>query len=105
MLTAKPNHLRSPHWPAVRAAHLKVQPACAYCGGVVQLEVHHIQPFHLFPELELDSENLLTLCEASAVLAGANCHLVIGHFGNWHRFNPAVVADAARYLAALRAAA
>lgn len=94
-------HERSPHWPAVRAAHLRVQPACAYSGATSHLEVHHILPFHLFPDLELDPDNLITLSEHSDVLGGMNCHLVIGHFGDWKNYNPGVVHDAARFLAAL----
>lgn len=88
---------RSPHWPAVRETHLRAQPRCAVCGGDKHLQVHHIQPFHLHPELELDLTNLLTLCEPSDVL-GCNCHLVFGHFGDWQTFDPDVVANAARLL-------
>lgn len=55
-----------------------------YCGNEKNLEVHHIQPFHLQPELELDQSNLITLCEA----IGADCHLRQGHLGNWKGCNP-----------------
>jgi 5-methylcytosine-specific restriction enzyme A len=88
---------RSSQWPAHRAAHLKLFPACAACGRTVGLEVHHIRPFHLHPELELDPNNLLTLCEGG----GRNCHLVFGHFYNWKAYNPLVVSDARKYLASL----
>lgn len=88
---------RSPRWPAVRAAHLKANPACAACGARNALEVHHIQPFHVRPDLELDPRNLLTLC-------GDPCHLVHGHMMAWARWSPTVVADTAAYRARLEAA-
>ena len=83
---------RSDHWTAVRAAHLKIQPICAVCGGNAKLEVHHKSPFHLHPELELDPNNLITLCESDK--GGLNCHLAIGHLGNFKSFNPDVSDDA-----------
>lgn len=85
--------LRSPHWPAIRRAHLAREPSCQACGGVDQLEVHHIRPFHLHPDLELDQANLITLCEHPA----HNCHFHVGHFFNWHAWNPRVRSDAARF--------
>ena len=86
---------RSSHWPAVRRQHLELHPACAMCGGTEKLEVHHIRPFHLHPELELDPSNLVTLCEANH--GGANCHLLFGHLGNFRSFNVDVIADSARW--------
>ena len=70
---------RSGKWPAVRAHHLVKEPCCAWCGGTVKLQVHHIRPFHLYPQLELDDSNLITLCEDPK----HNCHLLIGHLGNF----------------------
>lgn len=63
------------------------------CGGEEKLEVHHIRPFHLHPDLELDPDNLITLCEAGH--DGSNCHLLFGHLGNFKSFNVDVRADAA----------
>lgn len=88
---------RSRQWPAVERAHLRAQPACAACGARLHLQVHHIKPFHLFPQLELDPKNLITLCEPPG--PGGH-HLAIGHLGAWKKFNPRVVADAAAALAA-----
>jgi predicted TIM-barrel fold metal-dependent hydrolase len=90
---------RSPHWPAVRALHLKNHPICEVCGGTSKLEVHHIKPFHLHPELELDPRNLISLCEGNKQL---NCHLVIGHSGSFKKENPDVVADASALNAKLK---
>lgn len=87
-LQGKPVHLRSSKWRSVRAAHLKVEDRCQYCGSKDYLEVHHIKPFHLQPELECKQYNLITLCE------GPNrCHLIHGHLGNWKNFNPHIRAE------------
>jgi 5-methylcytosine-specific restriction protein A len=84
---------RSPKWPKVRATYLGLFPTCAVCGGKKLVEVHHIKPFHLFPELELDQNNLITLCEDYSHTA-ANHHCFIGHLGQWKNINPDVIADA-----------
>jgi 5-methylcytosine-specific restriction protein A len=83
---------RSPKWKAVRTAFLKGK-VCAACGGTRKLEAHHIVPFHVQPELELEVGNLLPLCEAKKY--GIACHLFVGHAGSWRRFNPAVSSWAA----------
>lgn len=86
---------RSSHWPAVRKAHLEKHPACEVCGhSGERVNVHHIRPFHLHPELELEPTNLITLCEDEHFV---NCHLFIGHLGNFSGWNPGVVMDAALF--------
>ena len=84
---------RSPHWPAVRRDWLRFHPACAACGGLASPEVHHVVPFSIDPARELDSKNLITLCETAT-----RCHLTTGHFGNWRSYNPHVREDAAQKL-------
>lgn len=74
---------RSDKWPEVREAHLKIQPYCKCCGGKNKLQVHHLKPFHLHPELELNPKNLITLCEDSV----HNCHILFGHLRNFKSFN------------------
>ena len=59
------------------------------------MEAHHLRPFHLWPELELDEGNLLALCEGNHDI---NCHLVIGHDFDFRGYNPDAVIDAARLL-------
>jgi hypothetical protein len=54
--------------------------------------VHHRLPFHERPDLELSPDNLMTLCEAGKY--GINCHLLVGHLGNWRRWNPFADQDA-----------
>lgn len=86
---------RSGKWPAVRAAFLRKNPACIACGRTAKLEVHHIQPFHLRPDLELIESNLCALCDTP-------CHLVHGHFLNWSASNPEVIEQCKNYLDGLR---
>jgi hypothetical protein len=89
---------RSGHWPTVRAAYLEKHPTCEACGSADDLNVHHVAPFHLRPELELDPTNLITLCREH--------HLSIGHDPDgpgplrptWKAANPCVREDAARAL-------
>jgi hypothetical protein len=81
---------RSSKWPRVRREHLAREPQCQWCAAKSKLEVHHLRPFHLFPELELDDGkdgtgkdgNLITLCECHT-----ECHLRHGHLGRWVLFN------------------
>ena len=86
---------RSSKWPFARAAYLKTHGTCAVCNGTKNLEVHHKQPFHAHPELELDPTNFITLCEAGT--NGINCHLLVGHLGNFKSVNLNVEADAAEW--------
>jgi hypothetical protein len=82
---------RSGHWPTVRKHHLEKHGECAVCGDKDKLEVHHIKPFHIHPELELDPDNLITMCESKSY--GIICHLLIGHNGSYKDINPNVVED------------
>lgn len=83
---------RSSRWRKVRAEHLLRQPVCQACGRNKSLEVHHIKPFHSHPSLELDPDNLVTLC-------GDPCHIVHGHLMSWRRINETVEADCESYRA------
>lgn len=74
---------RSKDWPKVQCAFLRANPRCAACGATKLLNVHHKKPYHLFPELELDPSNLLTLCETPT----HNCHFILGHCLNWSAYN------------------
>ncbi len=81
---------RSWSWTKVRNEHLKNNPSCAACGRNKKLEVHHIKPYHKYPELELDPTNLITLCDDP-------CHLVFGHLMNYKSWNEDVVSDCNEY--------
>lgn len=77
---------RDPSWPKVRNEYLKKNTRCASCGTTHGLEVHHIKPVHIFPDLELEENNLITLCSKK-------CHLLFGHLMNFKSWNPDVIED------------
>jgi len=83
---------RSSSWRKVRKAFLADNPRCAICDGTKKLEVHHIVPFHLSPSFELEPLNLMALCERKKY--GINCHLLVGHLGNYRKVNPSAKTDA-----------
>jgi 5-methylcytosine-specific restriction enzyme A len=85
---------RDPGWEKARDDHLAAHPACAACGRTADLQVHHLKPFHLFPDLELDPNNLIVLCEIS----GLNHHYLFGHLLDWHSWNASAALDAALWL-------
>jgi len=86
------DHSRSSEWPSVRHEYLKKQSVCEACGSIKNLQVHHVMPFHLHPELELDASNLITLC-----MSENDCHLLIGHGDDWKCYNPSVRSDAQEF--------
>lgn len=57
--------------------------------------MHHIEPFHVAPELELDPANLITLCESKR--NGVTCHLWFGHLGDYRSINREAASDARRW--------
>lgn len=75
---------RSPQWRTVRDRYADAHPLCAFCGSAA-VDVHHIQPFHLFPTRELDPDNLISLCRVH--------HFIYGHGGDWKGYNPDVLVD------------
>src|SRR5450759_3744501 len=81
---------RSDDWNKVRRRFLKMNPMCAVCDARKRIAAHHIKPYHLFPELELEPTNLITLCEN-----GANHHIFVGHLQSWKSYNSDVIQDAA----------
>lgn len=80
---------RSPHWRACRKRFLQTNPTCATCGSAKNLDVHHIQPYHLVPLMELEENNLITLC-----MDKYECHFRIGHGRDYKSYNPLVREDA-----------
>lgn len=81
---------RSPRWRKVRGLWIAEHPACEVCGDTTDVDVHHVQPYHLYPDAELDPENLLTLCNRRWH------HILFGHAGDWRAWNPDVRRDVAR---------
>lgn len=80
---------RSPKWPAARKHHLERFPKCCICEATEQLDVHHVEPYHKAPMMELLETNLITLCRVH--------HFWFGHLGSWHSFNPKIVSDAEQW--------
>lgn len=82
---ATPGMRRSSKWRKVRGLYIEEHNECFVCKLKTKLEIHHLVPFHIAPHLELDIHNLMTLCENKKW--GINCHLLIGHLGNYQRVN------------------
>ncbi len=89
-----PEHPRSSKWPHVRDTWLESHPTCEACGTDEHVEIHHVKSFTYYPELELDTSNFMSLCRKP----GHNCHLRIGHSGDWKSWNPHAREDAALML-------
>ena len=66
------------YWRKLRKAFIKKNSKCVICGYEKELNVHHKKPRHLFPELVLSWDNLITLCR--------DCHFHIGHRNNWREY-------------------
>lgn len=92
---------RSNQWQSVRNEFVKLHPRCEACGSNFELNVHHITPFHEKPELELDMENLITLCREHHFRIG---HDPDGPWGwkrpSWLLSNPNVKQDAEKWMEA-----
>lgn len=88
---ADKNQKRSSKWRKIRNEYKRKNAYCRVCGSGKKVEIHHIIPFHYAPDLELTEENLMPLCENKKY--GINCHLLIGHLGNYKRFNINCEAD------------
>lgn len=70
---------------SVKRQYVKEFCECAICGAQDNLEVHHVKPVHLYPELACDPSNFITLCDAN----NNSCHKWFGHFGNFtSKYNP-----------------
>jgi hypothetical protein len=82
---------RSSQWPAFLKAFLKEHPACKGCRTSHKVTAHHIIPFYLRPDLELDKNNLVTVCRY--------CHFTFGHLNDWCSHNPTVLEDLSDHMA------
>jgi len=94
-MVSKPR--RSSKWKSFRDRFLKGK-VCAICGGTKDLQAHHIIPFCMAPEKELDEKNVIPLCEGNRY---CNCHLVFGHGFSYDDYNPHI-RKSARYMTWLR---
>ena len=82
---------RSGKWPALERKFLTGKPNCEVCGCKAEV-VHYIIPFHKDKSKELDLENLASVCNSHC------CHLMVGHLGDFHSYNPEFRRDAQRML-------
>jgi len=73
---------RDSKWRSFRKVQL-VNKKCAICDGTEGLELHHKKSFHDSPELELDPDNVMVLCDNHP----RNCHFIFGHLMNWRFIN------------------
>ena len=55
---------------------------CVCCRSKKKIEVHHILPRHIRPDLAVDFTNLIALCKG--------CHLRIAHLGSYFTYNEAI---------------
>jgi len=85
---------RSSGWSSCRKKHITKNNFCAVCGTKKSLQVHHIVPFHLRPDLELEESNLITLCLKD--------HFLFGHLRDWKSWNSAVDVDANNWLSRIK---
>lgn len=86
---------RSGKWPTVRKHFLEGK-TCAACGSSDSIEAHHVVPFHIAPDKELDEHNLIALCDSHG------CHFAFGHLYSWKAYNQSVRADAESWLIKVR---
>jgi hypothetical protein len=77
-------------WRRARRRFLKdTDPLCACCGYAKKIEVHHIIPRHIRPDLTLVHSNLIVLCR--------DCHFHIGHLNSFKHYN-STIKDVAFYV-------
>ena len=82
-LTAKDGASLNWSWQTCKREFFKLIPKeCFCCGSKKKIQVHHVKPRHLFPELTLVLRNLIVLCK--------DCHLRIGHLGSYFQYNSAI---------------
>lgn len=86
--------LRSPHWSTVRKEFLRKNPKCILTGTNKDLDVHHVKPFHLYPNLELEESNLRTISHPY--------HFLIGHLCCWSNINSEFDWDVGQWAARIR---
>jgi len=77
---------RSSHWRGFSKEVKKEVGHCEACDSKWFLALHHILPFHLHPELELDRNNCIVLCR--------KCQFIFGHLRYWKSWNISIRRDA-----------
>jgi hypothetical protein len=67
---------------------------CAWCRTTKNLNVHHITPQSVAPELANVPANFIVLCRS--------CHFCVGHRCNWRTYNPDVAVICVTYTNAFK---
>lgn len=80
---------RSGKWARLERIHLAQHPECEVCGTKEEVVGHHVLPFHLFPQYELDPDNIWSLCNSRFH------HITFGHLMLFAAYNPKVREDTA----------
>lgn len=88
---------RPQKWQAFRDKFI-IGKTCAACGYEKFLDVHHVLPIHIRPDLEFVESNLLVLCDDKR----KDCHHRIGHCFHWKSYNPNAIEDAAASLRSIQ---
>ena len=82
---------RSSEWSRVRKENIKDY--CEMCekkGGLLnRLELHHILPFNLRPDLELSPQNFFTACR--------HCHLRFCHLNSFQSYEKDIKIEAEKW--------
>jgi 5-methylcytosine-specific restriction endonuclease McrA len=68
---------RDPRFRSAEREFIRRNPVCAGCGGSATT-AHHVIPFHVRPDLEMDESNWAPVCP--------DCHFVDGHARNWRKW-------------------
>ncbi len=82
------NRKRSSKWELYEKSYRNTHYQCASCGTLDKVQVHHKKPFHLYPSLELDPDNFISLC-----MGENKCHLMLGHGDDFGAYNPNIDID------------
>ena len=78
--------VRGPLWSKTKREYAKIHPkVCPFCKTTKKIELHHIFPYHLFPQYENSFWNLVWACR--------DCHFKFCHHLDWSAFNPNVLED------------
>jgi hypothetical protein len=98
---------RSPKWAAVARKFSRGKANCSCCGKeygakTAGMQVHHKFPFHDCVlagrlDLELDDRNLIVLCQNEKGVGTEQCHLYVGHLGDFDSYNPHIESDVKRW--------
>ena len=82
---------RSSQWSQTKRDFEILHPKiCPVCGTKKKIELHHLKPFHLSPELENDFNNLMWGCR--------DHHYFVYHLMSWKSFNINAKEDAKVWL-------